>query len=147
MSKLTNNQKRYLFYWIWFLVHKLSAVIVLGIKYGFFDSETATETKISLAVLLTAIWVVFSFWDHFGEFARDMKEGFLRELLVSVSQVFLPAILWSAGLLAKVVLDQYMFFTGTILITTLLGVVLRAYHLKYRRQVLIKEQGYVNVLR
>jgi hypothetical protein len=147
MSNLTNNQKRYLFYWLWFLVHKFAAVIVLGTKYGFFSSETTKETKISLAVLLTAVWIIFGFWDHFAEWARDLQEGFFRELMVSLAQVFLPAILWGAGLMAKVVLDQYLFFTGTILITTLFGVVLRAFHLKYRRQVLIKEQGYVNVLK
>jgi predicted metal-binding membrane protein len=147
MKNLTNNQKRYIYYWAWVFVTKIAAFLILGFRFGFFSKETGTVTRWSFAAMFVIIWAIFGFWAQFVEYARTMKEGLMREILVSISNVFLPLVLWGAGILAKVFISQYMFFTGTILVTSVFGVILHALHSKYKREVLIKEQGYVNVIR
>ncbi len=146
-SNLSNNKKRYITFWAWVFISKISALIFLGIKYGFFSKETSTTFKWTFAVVLGFVWLFFTFWSQFTEWARDMKEGFLRGLVVGIGEIALPLTLWLAGVLSQIVLEDYLWFTGTILVTTTAGVVLRGFHIKYKRLHLIKEQGYVNVLK
>ena len=134
-------------------VSKVLALIVIGIQYDLFrptvvdiPGGVTTQYKWSIWVILLLVWFVFTFWENTTVFIRDMEEGIFREILQSINSLMLPLILWGSGVVAYYFLKDYLFFTGTILVTSLLGVVFRALHNYYRRRVLLL-RGYVNVLK
>ena len=150
---MSDNKKRYLFFWLYIFVSKLLALIIVGIQYDLFRPKiedipggVTTQYKWSIWVILLLVWFVFTFWESTTVFIRDMNEGIFREILQGVNSLMLPLILWGSGVVAYYFIKDYLFFTGTILITSLLGVVFRALHNYYRRRVLLL-RGYVNVLK
>ena len=150
---MSDNKKRYIFFWLYIFVSKVLALLVIGIQYDLFRPKivdipggVTTQYKWSIWVILLLVWFVFTFWENTTVFIRDMEEGIFREILQGVNSLMLPLILWGSGVVAFYFLKDYLFFTGTILVTSLLGVVFRALHNYYRRRVLLL-RGYVNVLK
>lgn len=143
---MTNIKKKNLYFLGYIFASKILALIIIVWKFGLFESSVSKSYKISMWLTIALIWFVFSFWESVSIFIRDMKEGVVREILHSISSLLLPFLLWISGVLAYNFISDYLFFTGTILVTSMLGTFFRAKHNYFRRQVLI-DRGYVNVLK
>lgn len=150
---MTDNKKRYLYFWLDVLVSKILALVIIGIQYDLFrpnivdtPAGITKQYKWSIWVIILFIWFIFSFWESLTVFIRDMKEGVLREILQGFASLFLPLLMWGSGVLAYYFIKDYLFFTGVILVTSMLGVFFKAKSNYHRRKVLLN-RGYVNVLK
>ena len=147
-----NVTKKNLYFWAYIFTSKILALIVFIVKYDLLKPSIedvpggiTKKYKVSIWIIIALIWFLISFWESTTIFIRDMKEGFFRELMHSISSILLPLVLWISGVLAYYFIKDYLFFTGTILVTSMLGIYFKAKHNHFRRKVLI-DRGYVNVL-
>jgi len=150
---VSNVKKKNLYFLSYIFTSKILALIIFIWKYELLrptlsevEGGITKRYKVSIWIIIALVWFLMSFWESTTIFIRDMKEGFFRELLHSLSSILLPFILWLSGVLAYFFIKDYLFFTGTILVTSMLGIFFRAKHNYFRRQVLI-DRGYVNVLK
>lgn len=143
---LSNNDKRYLYFWLYFAIAKVAALVVLAIKFRLFSRNVSVPVKFTIIGIAVAVWLIFALYRNLIEWGKDMQEGFLKGVVAGIGELFLPISLWVSGLLAYLFIKDYMFFTTTVLVSAALGLFFRAKHLQYKRAVL-KDRGYVNVFR
>lgn len=139
-------QSRFFYYWIWIIISRILPASIIGVEYGVFTTETTTAYKFGFAFIFVAAWSLFRFWEDLKRFAREMHEGFMREFIVSVTEIGPYMLLFGIGLLSNQFAQDFLFISGVLLVTNFAGVFARANHLRLRRKELM-ERGYVNVLR
>ena len=137
---------------IYFLLHiftsKILALIIFIVKFDLIGPPKEGVSKsyrIRIFLIIGLVWFVVDFWSIVSGFIRDMQEGLFREILHSLNTLFLPLLFWGSGVLAHYFISGYLFFTGTLLVTSMLGIVFKAFYNYYRRKDLLN-RGYVNVI-
>lgn len=99
-----------------------------------------------VVIIVLIIWAVMYFFSNLTILMRDMKEGFLRELLRGVTIIFIPLMIWASANMPAKFLSEFKQFTWILLVSSLLGLISQAFYQYYRRRTLI-ERGYVNVIK
>jgi hypothetical protein len=138
-------KNRYIWYWLWIIISRIVPVTIIGIEYGVFTTETTVSYKFGFAFVFVVLWALFRFWEDLKRMAKEMNEGFMREFIVATTEVGPYLLLFGIGWIASSLAEDFLFISGVLLVSNLVGAVARANHLKLRRKDLL-ERGWVNVL-
>lgn len=144
IKKATNN--KLLSYVLWVIVSRILPIIIIINEFDLVSPDISPVYRWSFAGFFVVFWGGIRFWSDFKDFARDLKEGFPREIFLAITAVGPYLLLYFIGVLATNLTDDFMFIAGTLFWTSLVGSVFRANHMRLRRK-LLQERGYVNVLR
>lgn len=146
MRSLINTliKNRYVSYWLWLFVSIGLPILIIGRRFNFMDRTIGFQ--VGLPMILVLFWALIRFWSQISDAVSTMPEGLARELTVSFMKIGPYLLLYFIGFFLNTFHEDYMFVTGTLLITQLAGVVLHANYSRIKRKALI-DRGYVNVLK
>lgn len=144
LIKLINNKNVNLITYIF--VSLVTPVLIVTWKYDIFKPDTPKAVKVGLPVAVILLWFVFKFWATIHDEIRTMKEGFIREALLSIIHLGPYILLYGLGIFLDIFYKDYMFLVTVLLITQTLGVIVKARYTYLKRKELI-DRGYVNVLK
>ncbi len=143
---LSDEKARYWFYWLYAITSRVGAIVAISLKYDLFTSEKSTMLKGATFLGILVFWAVLKFWKDFTEWARNMEDGFSREILLGIGGMGPYLLLWGAGLAAKVAIGNLIWITSAFLLFNLVGVVFGAEHMRLKNKILLA-RGHVRVIR
>lgn len=145
---MTNEKKRYIYFWSYFIVGYVLPLLYYIVKLGV--TKTKTSTTLVMPVLLILVVGVIKLSSVIPEWVKTWKPSFIKGIIASIPIYLITIILITCGLVIKTIMEKqitiafnYYFefilvFFGALCISS----VLKALHLKYRQLDLI-DKGYV----
>lgn len=143
---LSDEKARYWFYWLYAITSRIAAIAAVSIKFDLFAEEKSTMFKGVVLLVILVFWAVLKFWKDYVEWARNMEDGFSREILLGIGGMGPYLLLWGAGLLAKIAVGDFIWITSAFLICNLLGVAFGAEHMRLKNKILLA-RGHVRVIK
>lgn len=139
-------KKRYIFFWLSFLVSYAVPIIYFATKYGL----TKQKVAILLPILVLALFGVIKLGISFKSFVDTWRPSIFKGLLLATPKILLFIILITFGVVLQDLLKKqinvslYLYFETviTMLGSNCVGSILEAFHLKYKELDLISK-GYV----
>jgi len=143
---MTNEKKRYLFYWLSFIVGYIFPFIYYICRLGI----TKKRTTIVIPILFIAIVILIKLCRDIPKWTHTWKPSFWKGIVRSIPIYLTTIILITFGLTLKVLLKKeielafnsyfefVLVFFGALCIST----TLEAYHLKYKELDML-DKGYV----
>lgn len=144
--KLTDDQGRYVFYWLSAIIGRIVPIIAVGIKYDAFTPEVKWYYKAIILIAFLALWAILKFWHDLVEFARDMQDGLARETVLGIGRLGPYIMLWAAAIAAKVGTQDFLYLSGLLLLCQLCSLGFGAEHKRLKRKILMS-RGHVRVIR
>ena len=143
---LSDGKARYFFYWLYALVTRVGAIAVVTWKFDLLAEEKSIWIKGGTLLGFLSFSALLKFWSDFVEWARNMEDGYSREILLGLGQIGPYILLWAAGILAKIAINDFVFITSTLLLTNMFGVIFKAEHMRLKNKILLA-RGHVRVIR
>lgn len=143
---LSDEKARYWFYWLYAITSRVGAILAISIKFDLFVAENSTMYKGIVLLCILLFWATLKFWKDFVEWARNMEDGFSREILLGIGGMGPYILLWGAGVAARIAIEDFVWITSAFLLFNMLGVVFGAEHMRLKNKILLA-RGHVRVIR
>lgn len=133
-------------FWSWIVASLVSPIVIVGFKYDLFSEETSTTLKVSIVVIVLTIFAIIRGWNVIREWASELPEGFIREVILASMNIVPFLFLWIVGAIALNITEDFLFVAKVLFFTQITGILFRARNRQLKRAEL-SGRGYVNVLR